>query len=221
MSLRSSWRFCKMSQIYLNVFRNAIVLKGFQNNIEKLLVCFDSHTHVVHSTFREQRDTIRNVSNSFIENWCNWNTNVGHGYPGHMRSSTSNYVSARRRAFNSSQASFFVWLVNRCACGHRRFFRFCKRSEFVTSSGHADPTLWLMWDDKCRLNPRYGQMGDECRVAVKSWNSISAWFCDLVSSIQKEKVFTPIICLWIIQFRHLWYLRYIWCTCFSSKIVWH
>ena len=37
-----------------------------------------------------------------------WNTNVGHGYPGNMRSFTWNYVSARRCAFNSSVASFFV-----------------------------------------------------------------------------------------------------------------
>jgi len=42
------------------------------------------------------------------------------------RSSTWNYVSARRRAFNSSVASFFVWLANRCACGHPRLFRFCR-----------------------------------------------------------------------------------------------
>jgi len=31
-----------------------------------------------------------------------WNTYVGDGYPGHMRSFTWNYVSGSRRAFNSS-----------------------------------------------------------------------------------------------------------------------
>jgi len=55
-----------------------------------------------------------------------WNTNTGLDDPIHMRSSTWNYVSARRRAFNSSAASFFVWLVNRWACGHPSSFQFCK-----------------------------------------------------------------------------------------------
>jgi len=43
---------------------------------------------------------------------------VGLADPGQMRSFTWNYASTRRRAFNSSVASFFVLLVNRCACGH-------------------------------------------------------------------------------------------------------
>jgi len=55
--------------------------------------------------------------------------------------------------FNSSVASFFVWLVNRCAFGHLRSFRFCTGSGFGSSRpdvsvsvrwrNHADPTLWL------------------------------------------------------------------------------
>jgi len=47
---------------------------------------------------------------------------------------------------------------------------------------------------------------------------LSACFYGLVSSIQK-KFFTPIIFLCVIQFRHIWHLRYIWSTYFSSKTV--
>jgi len=52
------------------------------------------------------------------ESWCctvnlydPWNTYVGDGNPGQMRSFTWNHVSGSRRAFSSSVASCFVWLV--------------------------------------------------------------------------------------------------------------
>jgi len=47
--------------------------------------------------------------------------------------------------------------------------------------------------------------------APGGWNSLSSCLCGLVSSIQKEKLFTPIIFLWVIQFRHthIWHLRHI------------
>ena len=93
--------------------------------------------------------------------------------------------------------------------------RFCKGGGFGSSRpdvsvrwrNHADPTLWLE--------------GVLRQVPVKSWNSLSACFYGLVSNIQKEKFFTPTIFLWVIQFRHIWHLRYIWSTYFSSKIVWY
>jgi len=117
-----------------------------------------------------------------------WNTIVSRGDPGQMRSPTWNYINKHRSAFYSSVASFFVWLVNRCACGHTRSFRFCIGSKFksrwpdvmvsVRWLSHAEPTWWLE--------------GAERQVAVKSWNSLSTCFYSLVSSIQK-KLFTSII----------------------------
>jgi len=61
------------------------------------------------------------------------------------------------------------------------------------------------------LSPTHVMVKEEkCQVAVKIWNSLSTCFYDLVSSIQKEKFFTPILLfLWAIQFRHIWHLRYI------------
>jgi len=68
-----------------------------------------------------------------------WNTIVGLANPNQMRSFTWNYVSARRRAFKSSVASFFVTLANRCACGHPHSFRLCAGSEF--GSGRPDESI--------------------------------------------------------------------------------
>jgi len=95
------------------------------------------------------------------------------------------YVSTRRSAFHASVASFFVWHVKRCACGHPRSFRFCNGSEFgsgrpdvmvsVRWLSHAEPTLWLEEAER--------------QVAVKSWNSLSACFYGRVSSIQHKKFF--------------------------------
>jgi len=128
-----------------------------------------------------------------------WNTIVGLADPGQMRSLTWNYVSARRRAFNCSVASFFVWLLKGARAVAHDFHGFGPSRPDVGVSvrwwNHADPTLWLE--------------GVLRQVAVKSWNSFSACFYGLVSSIQKEKFFTPINFLWVIQFRHTWHLRYI------------
>ena len=59
---------------------------------------------------------------------------------------------------------------------------------------HAEPTLCVE--------------GSKRQVAINSWNSLSACFYGLVSSVQK-KLFTPIIFLWVIHLSHIWHLRYI------------
>ena len=115
---------------------------------------------------------------------------MGHGYPGQMRSFTWKYASARRRAFNSSIASFLCDLYIGALAVIHDFYQFCKGASSsgsrwpdvvvsVRCKRHAGPTLWLM--------------GVERQVAVKSWNSLSACFYGLVSSIQTEKFFTPMI----------------------------
>ena len=83
-----------------------------------------------------------------------------------------------------------MWLVNRCACDLPRSFRFLqgKGCDFGSSwpdvmvsvmwLTHADPTLWLE--------------GAKRHLSAKRWNSLSACFYGLVSSIQK-KFFTPIM----------------------------
>jgi len=68
---------------------------------------------------------------------------VGLTDPGQMRSFALIYVSGSRRTFNFSVASFFVLLVNRCACGHPHSFRFCAGSEF--GSGRPDVSISVTW----------------------------------------------------------------------------
>jgi len=55
-----------------------------------------------------------------------------------------------------------------------------------SSPNHSDPTLWLGGN---HADPT----GVLHQVVVKSWNSLSTCFYGLVSSIQKEKFFTPIM----------------------------
>jgi len=118
-----------------------------------------------------------------------WNVIMGVADPGQISSPRETHVSTRRSALHAPVASFFVWHVKGCACGQPRSYRFCKGSGLGSSRpdvivsvrwhGQAEPTLWLE--------------GAKRQVAVKSWNSLSACFYGLVSSIQQKKFFTPII----------------------------
>jgi len=133
-----------------------------------------------------------------------------------MRSFTLNYGSGSRRAFNSSIASCFCMTSNRCDCGHLRSSRFCKgaSSSRLGSRRPEDSISVRRWGAH---NPTIWFMGSE---PVKSWNSLRACFYGRVSSIQKEKLFTPIVFFYEqLNFRHAWHLRYIWSTYFSSNIV--
>jgi len=130
------------------------------------------------------------------QSWCRlsndrqtWNAIVGLADPGQTSSPRETYVSTSRSALHASVASFFVHRKNRCACCCPRSFLFCKGSGFGSSGpddmaserwrNHPDSTLWLE--------------GVLRRVAVKCCNSLRACFYGLVSSIKKEKFFTPII----------------------------
>jgi len=116
------------------------------------------------------------------------NTNVGVDDPSQMRSFTWNYGSGSRRAFNSSVASFFVWLVIGAIAVIHALLDFSRervRHEFgsrlpdvmvsVRWWGTHNPTLWFIGAEP-----------------VKSWNSLRACFYGSVSSIQK-KLFTPTV----------------------------
>jgi len=142
---------------------------------------------------------------------------VGLPDPVRMRSFTLNYWSRSRRALNSSVASCFCVTSNRCDCGHPRSSRFCKgaSSSRVRVCGRPDDSTSVGWWGA--HDPTIWFMGEE---PVKSWNSLRACFYGRVSSMQKEKLFTPIVFFnEQLNFRHAWHLRHIWSTYFSSKIV--
>jgi len=141
-----------------------------------------------------------------------WNTYAGQANPGQMRSFTRNYVSWGRRAFNSSVASFFVWLVIGAITVIHALLDFARervRHEF--GSRWPDVMVSVRWWGT--HNPTIWFMGAE---PVKSWNSLRACFYGRVSSIWKEKLFTPIVFFYEqLNFRHACHLRYIWSTYFS------
>jgi len=82
-----------------------------------------------------------------------WNTIVGLADQGQISSSRETYASMRRRAFNSSVASFLCDMLKGPRAVVHDFIRFCKGSGFGSSRtdvsvgvrwrNHADPTLWL------------------------------------------------------------------------------
>ena len=125
-----------------------------------------------------------------------WNTIAGLPDPGQMRLFTLNYGSGSRRALNSSVASCFCVTSNRCDFRHPRSSRFCKgASSSRLGSRRPDDSISVRrWGAH---NPTMRFMGAE---PVKSWNSLRACFYGHVSSIQKEKLFTPIVFLWAIEF---------------------
>jgi len=93
------------------------------------------------------------------------------------------------QAFNSSVTSFSVWLVNRYACGHPRSSRFARervRYEFGSPWPDVMVSVTWLWAHCTHVVVNGGR-------APGGWNSLSTCFYGLVSSVQKEKLFTPII----------------------------
>ena len=118
-----------------------------------------------------------------------WNTFVGLADPGQKRSFTWKYGSGSRRAFNSSVASFFVWLVIGAIAVMHALLDFSRervRHEF--GSRWPDIMISVRW--WVTHNPTIWFMGAEL---VKCWNSLRACFYGRVSSIQNEKFFAPIV----------------------------
>ena len=114
---------------------------------------------------------------------------VGSSNPNQMRWPRETYASTRRSFFHASVASFFIWHVKRCACGHPRPFRFCKKSEF----GSRWPDVMVSVSLLTQVDPTLSLEGAKRHVATKSWNSLSACFCGCVSSMQHKKFFRSTI----------------------------